>query len=189
MFRVFYAFLILLNVSVLVAGDDDTYVFEAKGKFAKELKALVEKYSKDGKVDIKVLKIDRNKKNRSIFDTLLNTRNNRYDLQYGKEQYIKKCSNCHGLDAATNSYANSRKLVELDKEELKDQIENYKNEFSYGGSTGVVMKSAVEDISSDDIVAISNYIYSIKHNKDVAKQKNLNLDISSTPEETSSYLK
>ena len=29
---------------------EETYVFEAKGEFAKELKALVEKYSKEGKI-------------------------------------------------------------------------------------------------------------------------------------------
>ena len=31
----------------LNAADESSYIFEAKGEFAKELKSLVEKYSKD----------------------------------------------------------------------------------------------------------------------------------------------
>ena len=35
-------------------SNDETYIFEAKGEFAKELKALVEKHSKDEGVEVNV---------------------------------------------------------------------------------------------------------------------------------------
>ena len=44
----------LLFIAIALFATDDTYVFEAKGEFAKELKALVEKYSKEGKIEAKV---------------------------------------------------------------------------------------------------------------------------------------
>ena len=45
-----FSLLACLLTFSLNAADEPSYIFEAKGEFAKELKSLVEKYSKDAKV-------------------------------------------------------------------------------------------------------------------------------------------
>ena len=42
-----FSLLACLLTFSLNAADEPSYIFEAKGEFAKELKSLVEKYSKD----------------------------------------------------------------------------------------------------------------------------------------------
>ena len=42
-----FSLLAYLFTFSLNAADEPSYIFEAKGEFAKELKSLVEKYSKD----------------------------------------------------------------------------------------------------------------------------------------------
>ena len=48
-----FSLLACLLTFSLNAADEPSYIFEAKGEFAKELKSLVEKYSKDEKLKTK----------------------------------------------------------------------------------------------------------------------------------------
>ena len=49
-----FSLLACLLTFSLNAVDEPSYIFEAKGEFAKELKSLVEKYSKDENISINV---------------------------------------------------------------------------------------------------------------------------------------
>ena len=62
---------LLFVFSTFCVAADDTYVFEAKGAFAKELKTLVEKYSKEGKIEARVYKKDDISKKRTRTKTIL----------------------------------------------------------------------------------------------------------------------
>ena len=58
----FFAF----NLNAADKAGDDTYVFEAKGEFAKELKSLIEKHSKDENVTVNIYKNTPNAKGNII---------------------------------------------------------------------------------------------------------------------------
>ena len=80
---------------------EETYVFEAKGEFAKELKALVEKYSKEGKIDAKVYTKQELEAEKIEQDGALVSYSG--DYMTGKELYKKKCSLCHGVKGEKKS--------------------------------------------------------------------------------------
>jgi len=177
---------ICLLVSISFAAEESTYVFEAKGKFAEELKTLLEKYSKDGHIDVKVLKLSDSKKNGGIMSALLASGNDNADIDRGQKIYNSNCFKCHGINAKESSYANARVLSTLSKEELINQIENYKMSPSYGGSTKFVMNNAVETVNSRDIESVVEYILNIdkKSTKQINKSTNTKPNTAST-----SYLK
>jgi len=185
MFKIFISIIVLASASF--CAQDDSYIFEAKGKFAKELKQLVEKYSEEGKIDVKVIKPTKNK---NVISALLG-RDNSIDLSLGKKIYNAQCSNCHGIKAQKSYYANSRILSTLSKQEIIDQTYNYKRDINYGGSTRYIMYSAVDSLNDKDIKSVAEYIVNI--NKENIKS-NTNKSINSSSnngsnEEKSSYLK
>ena len=52
----FLACFFALALNAADNANDETYVFEAKGEFAKELKSLIEKHSKDENVTVNIYK-------------------------------------------------------------------------------------------------------------------------------------
>lgn len=185
MFKFFISIIVLVSASF--CAQDDSYIFEAKGKFAKELKQLVEKYSKDGNIDVKVIKASKNK---NIISALLG-RDNTIDLSVGKKIYDTNCFKCHGINAQKSSYANSRILSTMSKQEIIDQIYNYRRDINYGGSTRFVMYNAVDSLNDKDIKSIAEYIVNI-NKKDIKSNINKSINSSndnSNNEEKSSYLK
>ncbi len=160
--------------SIAIANDDDkTYVFKAKGKFAEELKALMKKHAKDGEVEITEEQPDyygssRKKSNGSVIESFLNSEDLSGDLSYGKEIYDKKCHRCHGKQAEKNTYATSRVLNTLSKEDLYYGLRSYKTDSSYGKSTKVIMREQVYGMTTEEMVSVSAYIYSLKHSKSKA---------------------
>jgi cytochrome c553 len=187
MFKVFLS-LILLSV-FLFSAQEDSYVFEAKGKFAKELKTLIEKYSKDGKVDIKVVKLSDIKENEGIISAFLSSRKSIGNVTMGKKIYKSNCFKCHGTNANESSYVNARILSKLSKEEIIDQVISYKRSPAYGGSTNFIMRNAVETLNENQIKSVAQYIINL--NKQGIKKIGNNSNVKSNNEskgESGSYL-
>jgi cytochrome c553 len=141
---------------------EDTYVFEAKGEFAKELKSLVEKYSKEGKIDAKVYQ-----KDESIISSILGGENYYTD---GKALYEKQCASCHGVRGEVGAGAGSRILKDMKKEDIISTIYSYQNDEHYGGSMKSLMQDNIIGINEKKIVSIYNYLHGTEKNKENSTQ-------------------
>jgi len=160
----FLFFIALLNAA------EDSYVFEAKGEFAKELKALVEKYKKDGKVEVTVYKKSDTKEKKTITQNILSKFTStdaenlsQADITIGKKIYQTRCASCHGINANENKYANSRKLSTLKAIEIADLLKAYRDR-GYGGSTKFIMKPQADMLLGSEMQSVAVYIYSLNHN-------------------------
>ncbi len=163
----------LLLSFVILVGADESYVFEAKGEFAKELKALVEKYSKEGKIEAKVYK-----KSDGIINSILNKYDENLD---GKELFTKKCSNCHGKKGEEEAGAGSRIIKNLSKDDFLIALRSYQLDDQYGGSMKMLMQSATEGLRENEAEAIYSYL---KGEKTLQNSTN----VEKNQEESSSYL-
>jgi cytochrome c553 len=177
MFKLLVSFLFI--TLVFLNASEEEYTFKAKGEFAKELKSLMEKYSKDQS------QIS-NRNSVGIVEAFLNAEQITGDVAFGKQIYDKNCFACHGEKAEKSSYNNARILSTLNKETLVEKLENYSKDATYGGSTKLIMHQAVVGMSTDEIVSVSAYIYSIKNGKDMATSP---LSSSNNQEENSNEVK
>ena len=165
MFKIFTSLFLILSISVIAVAQDE-YIFKAKGKFAKELKALMQKYAKEGKVEIQEAPAKsglHQSTTTTILDAFLNNEETAGDISYGKRLYKARCIKCHGVNASEKKYNNSRVLTKLDKATLVDQLENYSSDAEYGYSTKFLMYEAVSGLTTNQMISISAYIYSINH--------------------------
>lgn len=173
---------------------EEEYVFKAKGEFAKELKQLMEKYAAEGKVEIQESKEGRSSirdTSVGIIDSLLGNNVTEGDIAYGKEIYNNTCYQCHGEKADKSSYANARVLNTLPLETLVEQLENYADDPSYGGSTKIIMHQYASDMLSEEIASVAAYIYSLNPNSTLTPSSGPSGSIDGTTTTTSqgSYLK
>jgi len=167
---------LVLLFATMIAGENDTYVFEAKGQFAKDLKALVEKYSKDGKVEVKVYK-----KSDSIMSSVLGESRS---IQSGQALYQKRCASCHGQNGERGAGAGSKILKNMSAEEIETAMDNYKRDEHFGGSMKMLMQDVAQSMRSVDLKAIIGYI---KGTTSTSSNKTQN-KIEDSSEEKSSYL-
>ncbi len=167
-------FISLLLITVLAVAAEDTYIFEAKGAFAKDLKALIEKYSKDGKIEAKVYK-----KDTSIIGSILNRGTQNLN---GKNIYLKRCASCHGKNGETGAGAGSRLLKNMTKDEMTSSIFKYQTDEHYGGSMKMLMNNNIIGLGENKVVAIYNYLHG--EEKDLKSSKK----IENSNTEKSSYL-
>ena len=165
------ASLLFLFTTFSIAADN-TYVFEAKGEFAKELKALVEKYSKEGKIEAKVYQKEDIEKSKSRTKTILSVFANdtaeelKYaDIEEGKKIYQKDCASCHGKNANDSKYASARKLSTLKPLMIVELLEGYRLNYdgNFGGSNSFIMKPQADHLTSNEMQSIAVYIYSLNH--------------------------
>lgn len=191
MFKIFTSLFLILSISVIATAQDE-YIFKAKGKFAKELKALMQKYAKEGKVEIQEApaKSSLHRSSTTILDAFLNNEETVGDIAYGKRLYKARCIKCHGVNASEKKYNNSRVLTKLDKETLIDQLENYSSDAEYGKSTKFLMYEAVSGLTTDQMISIAAYIYSINHSteKITAPTNSSKSDKKNSNEAPSTYL-
>ncbi len=178
MYKIIASLLFIFTTFAISA--EDTYVFEAKGEFAKELKSLVEKYSKEGKIEAKVYKKESLTEDKSKTETssLLSifTDNSAEelksaDIEEGRLFYQKRCTNCHGVNAQKVAYNNSRVLTTLTPIQIVNALESYRSDFEYGNSTRVIMQEQTYSLSSKTIQSLAVYIYSLKHETKESLQK------------------
>jgi len=168
---------------------DDTYVFEAKGEFAKELKTLMDKYAKEGKIEIKKVEEKVETETVGIVEAFLNNEEITGNVEIGKKIYNNRCFTCHGINANDSKYNNARKLSTLNKKTLVDQIEAYGSTYNenHGGSTRVIMHEAVVGMSTSEIVSVSSYIYSLNHDTKLPTSVN-STQVEEEKEAPTSYL-
>ncbi len=133
---------------------EDTYVFEAKGEFAKELKALVEKYSKEGKIDAKVFVKKQN--DESIMNSIFASDKTIMD---GKKIYDKKCSSCHGVKGERVPGLGARAMAVMSKDDIEESIRNYKNDMQFGGNGKMLMQNIAPTLRKVELNAILAYVH------------------------------
>ncbi len=158
---------LLFIFTTLSIAKDDTYVFEAKGEFAKELKMLVDKYSKEGKIEAKVYKKDESETYTttllSVFEDNTAEELKHANVKKGRIFYQKRCTKCHGVNAEKIAYNNSRVLTSLTPIQIVDALENYRSDPDYGNSTKYIMQEQAYALSTETIQSIAVYIYSLNH--------------------------
>lgn len=185
----FYKLSILTSLLLLSSlnANEPSYVFEAKGEFAKELKALVEKYSKDENVTINVYeKTPENEDNGGFLNIGVNSKRS-YSVERGRELYAKNCASCHGENGEKRAYGTSRKLTQISAEDIEAAFSGYLNDSEFGGNKREMMKTIVAKTSYKDLGAIIAFL----KGKDALRYKENtteNTDISTSPTQ-GSYLK
>lgn len=185
----------LLNLSFLAClltpfllANDETYVFEAKGEFAKELKALVEKHSKDEGVEVNVYNTAPNDVGDSRFLGIGINKNIDYSTEQGKKVYDKKCLECHGEKGDRRSYAGARKLSNMSGKEIYYSFQAYYNDSTHGKAGRIIMQPIAASTSSEELGYIIAYL---KGEDDfIFKDKAMeNTNISRNPTNQGTYLK
>lgn len=142
-------------------AQEQEYVFKAKGEFAQELKMLMEKHAKEGKIEVEVVDAKSIRSDKTtMLDRLLKSNLSEGDITYGKSLYERTCSQCHGEQANKSSYPNARVLKTISKEELVSQLRNYRTDPTYGGSTRMIMNQQAIDLTEDEIISLAAYIHS-----------------------------
>ena len=191
------ASLILVFTTFSIAADD-TYVFEAKGEFAKEMKALVEKYSKEGKIEAKVYKKSDAERtyteNKTQGILSIFTDNTAEELKYadvskGEKIYNQSCYSCHGINADESHYNSARKLSTLKPLEIANILKEYRSDYEgdFGGVNKFIMKPQADNLTEQDMQSVAVYIYSLNHSTKLPTSEN-STQVEEEKEAPSSYL-
>jgi cytochrome c553 len=84
------------------------------------------------------------------------------DAANGEILYRQNCLKCHGEKAEKSSYLSARNLITLSKEEIADQVKNYRRDSGYGGSAGLIMRVQAVMVNDSQVNDIASYIESLK---------------------------
>lgn len=180
------SFLACLFISFCDANDE-TYIFEAKGEFAKELKTLVEKHSKDEDIEVNVYNATPNVGDSRFLSIGIN-KNIDYSAEQGKKIYDKKCLECHGEKGDRRSYAGARKLSKMSGKEIYYSFQGYYSDPTHGKAGRIIMQPIAASTSSEELGYIIAYL---KGEDDyIFKDKAMeNTNISRNPTNQGTYLK
>jgi mono/diheme cytochrome c family protein len=141
-------FIAILLTSILLAevkNSDDCLCFNVKGKFAQELKELVEKYQKSD--------------NKNFVNTQRETTK---QIAHGKELYNKRCVSCHGADGMEEAYNSSRAIRTLSKDDFLLAINGYSSGSYEVGGRAFIMTPFAAGITTEDAEAIHQYLQILK---------------------------
>ncbi|WP_172201239.1 cytochrome c [Campylobacter sp. RM16188] len=180
-----FVFLVSFVFCFTLNSDEPSYVFEARGEFAKELKSLVEKYSKDENISINVYE-KKAQDNDGKFLNIGVDNSRKYSVEKGRELYIKNCASCHGSDGNKRVHG-SEKLTKLSAEDIEIAFSGYLNDPSYGGSARELMKMVAARITYKDLGSIIIFLKG-KDALDYKYNSQENSDVSTKPTQ-GSYLK
>nr|WP_314382037.1 cytochrome c [uncultured Campylobacter sp.] len=182
----FFAF----NLSAADKASDDTYVFEAKGEFAKELKSLIEKHSKDENVTVNIYKNTPNAKGNIVGGGTKINRNINYIKEKGKVIYDANCASCHGSEGQKRAYGSSRKLKDLSAKEIAIAISSYTSDGQYGKKMKYIMQPIAAKTTAEEVGYIIGYLKGDdEFLYDSPSRASGNTEISTAPSEQGSYLK
>ena len=175
--------------SLMYAADDEqSYIFEAKGDFAKELKSLVEKYSKESNVSINVYENAPQTQSGRFLNIGVDGRAN-YSAKRGEELYAANCSKCHGEKGEKRAYGTSRPLTKISADDIETAFAGYLTDPDFGDRNRHLMKPVAVTTTYKDLGDIIVFL----KGKDALKfingsSVNQNTDVSTTPTQ-GSYLK
>ncbi|CZE48506.1 c-type cytochrome [Campylobacter geochelonis] len=176
-----------LFLSLNAASSDESYVFEAKGEFAKELKSLVEKYSKDENVTVNVYENSVPHKDSRFLSTGVD-RNIDYTAKEGEKIYKANCLACHGEKGEKRTSATAKRLSKMSGEEIYYSFQAYVSDLSHGGGQRIVMAPIAARISSKELGYIIAYLKG--ENDFIFKNDDLqNTNIQRNPTNQGTYLK
>ncbi|MDR2081793.1 MAG: c-type cytochrome [Campylobacteraceae bacterium] len=102
------------------------------------------------------------KKDFSLMGALFGKKEINGDIVHGEKLYKQNCIKCHGERAEKSSYLSARDLITLSKEEISDQLKNYKRDSGYGGGSGLIMRVQAVMLNDAQIDDIASYIESLK---------------------------
>ena len=177
--------------ALMAAGaEEESYVFEAKGEFAKELKSLIEKHSKDENVTVNIYKKSPDAKDSRFLGTGINS-NVAYTKEEGAKIFAAKCASCHGANGEKRAHGVSRKIKNLSGGEIAMAVSNYGTDHEFGGKKAFLMNTVANGVSSTELGYIITYLTgdtSFLYEGGSSSRK-ANPDISTTPSEQGSYLK
>ena len=180
----FFAF----SLNAADKANDDTYVFEAKGEFAKELKSLIEKHSKDENVTVNIYK------NTPVAGSKTHSGKVNRNINFLKERggaiFAEKCASCHGENGQKKAYGVSRKLKDLDAKEISIAMSQYTTDLSYGGKMKNIMQPIAAKTGATELGYIIAYLKGDdSFLYDSSSSRSTNTEISTAPSEQGSYLK
>jgi len=169
-------------------NEQESYIFEAKGEFAKELKALVEKYSKDSNVSINVYENIPKTQSGSFLNIGIDNQAN-YSAKRGGELYAASCARCHGEKGEKKASIKSRKLINLSADDIENAFSEYSSDPEYGGQLKDLMRTVASSTSYNDLGDIIVFLKGKEALKFINSGSiNQNTDVSVTPAQ-GSYLK
>ncbi len=142
--------------------------FELKGEFGEEIKAILQKYSKNlGSKDIKVVREDADLtlQERNFLDSLLGTgsvaANSRgADLEKGKKLYERDCATCHGQKAEI-AVASKKPINTWKASDIASEIKTYQNQ-SFEGQSRFIKNQVAQRYTKRDMDDIGAYIETLK---------------------------
>ncbi|WP_300691265.1 MULTISPECIES: c-type cytochrome [Helicobacter] len=142
--------------------------FELKGKFGEEIKAILQKYSKNlGSKDIKVVREDADLtlQERNFLDSLLGTGSvastaKTADLEKGKKLYERDCANCHGQKGEI-AVASKPAINTWKASEIASEIKTYQNQ-SFEGQSRFIKNQVAQRYTRRDMDDIGAYIETLK---------------------------
>ncbi|MDR1555273.1 MAG: c-type cytochrome [Campylobacteraceae bacterium] len=105
---------------------------------------------------------DEKQNDKSIFESIFSSNDKQVSASSGKSIYDKKCASCHGQNAEKSSYLNARNLITLTKDEIIQQVRNYRSDSEYGENTGFLMRSQAIMVNDAQVKDIAEYIDSLK---------------------------
>lgn len=183
--KIFNSFLVCFLFLTFTNAQEESYIFEAKGEFAKELKELVEKHSKDENIEVNVYKVPENLDTKDITGV---KQDKNYLAKEGERIYKNKCLKCHGEKGTKKSAYGVQKLSDMSGDDIFISFKSYYSDAGYGGSQRITMQGISASTTSEEIGYIIAYLkgedsYIFKSHR----QQNTN--ISRNPTSQGTYLK
>lgn len=141
--------------------------FELKGEFGEEIKAIIEKYSKNFSGDLQIVREDSDltPQERSFLESIVRTEQvtqNKQNkmLENGKKLYNRDCASCHG-EKGEISVANQNPINTWSASDIIDEVKTYADQ-TFRGQSRFVKNQIAQRYTKRDIQAIGAYVESLK---------------------------
>ena len=142
--------------------------FELKGEFGEEIKAIMQKYSKNlGSKNIKVVREDADLtvQERSFLDSIIGTGEvgsnvRAANLENGEKLYNRDCANCHG-EKGEVSVAGTKPSNTWKAQAIADEIKTYADQ-TFEGQSRFVKNQIALRYTKRDMLDVGAYIETLK---------------------------
>ena len=166
----FLSTLICITILSSALNAEECVCFELKGEFGEEIKAILQKYSKNlGSKDIKVVREDADltAQERNFLDSLLGTsaepaasKAKTSNLERSKKFYERDCASCHGQKGEI-SVAGKAPINTWKASDIAEEIRTYQNQ-SFKGQSRFVKNQVAQRYTKRDMEDIGVYVESLR---------------------------